>query len=159
MACGVHVSLAMQHPESIQIADMMTRDPVTVNERTSAARALALLTEVGVRHLPVVDHDRNLVGVISQRDLLAHVGAGGGRRLLASIMQPDVVAVTPDTPAHEAAYLILHHGIGCIPVIDRDGHLVGIATDADFVRVAYAALGGKVPVDERELEEKEAASV
>ena len=149
----------MQHPESIQIADMMTRDPVTVNERTSAARALALLTEVGVRHLPVVDHDRNLVGVISQRDLLAHVGAGGGRRLLAAIMQPDVVAVTPETPAHEAAYLILHHGIGCIPVVDRDGHLVGIATDADFVRVAYAALGGKVPVDERELEEKEAASV
>jgi CBS domain-containing protein len=149
----------MQHPESIQIADLMTRDPVTVNERTTAARALALLTEVGVRHLPVVDHGRNLLGVISQRDLLAHVSAGGGRRLLATIMQADVVAVTPDTPAHEAAYLILHHGIGCIPVVDRDGHLVGIATDADFVRVAYAALGGKVPVDERELEEKEAASV
>jgi CBS domain-containing protein len=149
----------MQHPESIHIADMMTRDPVTLSERTTAARALALLNEVGIRHLPVVDPQHNLVGVISQRDLLAHVRAGGGRRLLASIMQPDVVAVTPDTPAHEAAYLMLHHGIGCIPVIDRDGHLVGIATDADFVRVAYVALGGKVPVDERELEEKEAASV
>jgi CBS domain-containing membrane protein len=149
----------MQNPESICIADLMTRDPVTVSERTSAARALALLEEVGIRHLPVVDHDRNLVGVTSQRDLLATVRAGEGATLLSAIMQPDVVAVTPETLAHEVAYLMLHHGYGCIPVIDHDGHLVGIATDADFVRVAYAALGGKVPVDERESEEKEAASV
>lgn len=149
----------MQHPESIRIADMMTRDPVTLSERTSVARALALLEEVGVRHLPVVDHDRNLVGVVSQRDLVAAARAGDAKQPLSAIMQTDVVAVSPETPAHEAAYLMLHHGIGCIPVIDRDGHLVGIATDADFVRVAYVALGGKVPVDERESEEKEAAAV
>ena len=149
----------MQHPEAISIADLMTREPVTVGQRATAARALAVLDEVGIRHLPVVDHDQNLVGVISQRDLYAAVRAGDSELPVASLMQEDVVAVTPDTPAHEAAYLILHHGIGCIPVIDRDGHLVGIATDADFVRVAYAALGGKVPVDERESEEKEAASV
>lgn len=149
----------MQHPEEISIADMMTRDPETVTATTSAARALALLDEVGIRHLPVVDQERNLVGVISQRDLLACVRAGGDKRTIGEIMQEDVVAVTPETPAHEAAYLMLHHGIGCIPVVDRDGHIVGIATDADFVRVAYAALGGKVPVDERESEEKEAASV
>ncbi len=149
----------MQHPESICIADVMTRDPVTMSARTSAARALSQLEEVGVRHLPVVDHDKGLVGVISQRDLVAAVRSGEGQTPLSALMQPDVIAVTPDTPAHEAAYLMLHHGYGCIPVIDRDGHLVGIATDADFVRVAYAALGGKVPVDERESEEKEAASV
>lgn len=149
----------MRHPESICIADLMTRDPVTLSERTTAARALALLDEVGIRHLPVVDHDQNLVGVISQRDLYAAVRAGDTRRPLAALMQAEVVAVTPDTPAHEAAYLMLHHGIGCLPVIDRDDHLVGIATDADFVRVAYIALGGKVPVDERESEEREAAAV
>jgi len=149
----------MQHPESICIADLMTREPVTMSERTSAARALAQLEEVGVRHLPVVDHAQGLVGVISQRDLMAAVRAGDGQTALSALMQPDVVAVSPDTPAHEVAYLMLHHGYGCIPVIDREGHLVGIATDHDFVRVAYAALGGKVPVDERESEEKEAAAV
>ena len=149
----------MQHPESICIADVMTRDPVTMSERTSAARALSMLDEVGVRHLPVVDHHQGLVGVISKRDLMAAARAGDGQTPLSVLMQPDVVAVSPDTPAHEAAYLMLHHGYGCIPVIDRDGHLVGIATDHDFVRVAYAALGGKVPVDERESEEKEAAAV
>ena len=149
----------MQHPESISIADLMTRDPVTLGERTTAARALAVLEDVGVRHLPVVDHDRNLVGVLSQRDLIGAVRAGEGRTPLSDLMQPDVLAVTPETPAHEVAYLMLHHGYGCIPVIDRDGHLVGIATDTDFVRVAYVSLGGKVPVDERESEEKEAASV
>ena len=149
----------MQHPESICIADLMTRDPVTMSGKTSAARALATLDEVGVRHLPFIDGDHNLIGVISKRDLVAAARAGNGSAHLADLMQEDVVAVTPDTPAHEAAYLMLHHGFGSIPVIDRDGHLVGIATDSDFLRVAYAALGGKVPVDERELEEKEAASV
>ena len=149
----------MQHPESICIADLMTRDPVTMSGRTTAARALALLEEVGVRHLPVIDHDHNLIGVISKRDLIAAARAGDGATPLSDLMQEDVVAVTPDTPAHEAVYLMLHHGFGSIPVIDRDGHLVGIATDSDFLQVAYAALGGKVPVDEREIEEKEAASV
>jgi CBS domain-containing membrane protein len=132
---------------------------VTLNERTSAARALAELDERGIRHLPVVDREGNLVGVISRRDLQASIRSGGGQQALAEIMQQDVVAVTPETPAHEAAYLMLHHGFGCIPVIDREGHLVGIATEFDFVRVAYVTLGGRVPVEERESEEKEAAAV
>jgi CBS domain-containing membrane protein len=143
----------------IPIADLMTREPVTLNERTSAARALAELDERGIRHLPVVDREGNLVGVISRRDLQASIRSGGGQQALAEIMQQDVVAVTPETPAHEAAYLMLHHGFGCIPVIDREGHLVGIATEFDFVRVAYVTLGGRVPVEERESEEKEAAAV
>src|SRR5262245_2390604 len=103
------------HRAETAIADLMSSDPVTLNERTSAARALALLEELSIRHLPVVDRDGELVGVLSQRDLLAAVRAGESRRPLSAIMQEDVVAVTPDTPAHEAAYLMLHHGIGCIP--------------------------------------------
>ena len=149
----------MQHAEEIRIADLMTREPLTLNERTSAARALAELDELGIRHLPVVDRQGNLVGVVSRRDLQSAVRSGGGQQPLAEIMQEDVVAVSPETPAHEAAYLILHHGFGCIPVVDRDGHLVGIATEFDFVRVAYVTLGGRVSVEERESEEKEAASV
>ena len=145
--------------EAMTIADVMTREPVALGARTTVARALRVLEESGIRHLPVVDRDRQLIGVVSQRDLLAAARAGETRRLLASLMEPDVVAVTPETTAHEAAYLMLHHRIGCIPVIDRNRRLVGIATDADFVRVAYVALGGRVPVDQIELEEKEAAAV
>jgi len=143
----------------VPIAEIMTREPVALTPRSTVARALRVLEEVEIRHLPIVDRAGVLVGIVSQRDLLAAARAGETRRLLAGLMRPDVVAVTPDAPAHEAAYLMLHHRIGCIPVVDRSGRLVGIATDADFVRVAYSALGGRVPVDQLELEEKEAASV
>ena len=145
--------------ENLPIADVMTREPVSLTERTTVSRALAVLEEIGIRHLPIVDRDGRLVGIVSQRDLLAASRGGETRRILADLMERDVKAVTPDTPAHEVAYLILHHRIGCVPVVDRDTRLVGIATDADFVRVAYGALGGKVPVDQIELEEREAASV
>jgi acetoin utilization protein AcuB len=149
---------AMRHVE-MTIAHLMTREPVSLTPRATVARALAVMAESGVRHLPLVDREGLLVGVVSQRDLLAAASAGDNGRTLGEIMKPDVVSVTPDTLAHEAAYLILHHGIGCIPVADRGGRLVGIATEADFVRVAYVALGGRVPVDQVELEEKEAAAV
>ncbi|HUS63512.1 MAG TPA: CBS domain-containing protein [Kofleriaceae bacterium] len=148
----------MRHVE-MTIAHLMTREPVSLTRRATVGRALAEMEVAGIRHLPIVDRDRRLVGVVSQRDLLAAASAGDSARPLAGVMRPDVVSVTPETSAHEAAYLILHHGIGCIPVADRSGRLVGIATDADFVRVAYVALGGRVPVEQVELEEKEAAAV
>jgi CBS domain-containing protein len=148
----------MEH-QNLPIADVMTSEPVAVSERITVARALRTLEEVEIRHLPVVDREGLLLGIVSQRDLLAAARAGETRRTLASLMKREVVAVVPETPAHEAAYLLLHHRIGCVPVVDRAGRLIGIATDADFVRVAYVALGGRVPVDQLELEEKEAASV
>ena len=148
----------MLHVE-MTIAHLMTREPVSLTPRATVGRALAEMDVAGIRHLPIVDRNHRLVGVVSQRDLLAAVSAGDSARPLAEVMRPDVVSVTPETAAHEAAYLILHHGIGCIPVVDRSGRLVGIATDADFVRVAHVALGGRVPVDQVELEEKEAAAV
>ena len=148
----------MRHVE-MTIAHLMSREPVSLTARATVGRALAVMEEAGVRHLPIVDRGGGLAGVVSQRDLLAAASAGDNARPLGEVMRADVVSVTPDTAAHEAAYLILHHGIGCIPVVDRGGRLVGIATDADFVRVAYVALGGRVPVDQVELEEKEAAAV
>lgn len=147
------------HLHSLSIGDMMTREPASLTAHASVSRGLALLDELEIRHLPVVDRQNRLVGVVSHRDLVAAVRAGEGRRPLSSIMRADVVAVGAETPAHEAAYLRLRHGIGCIPVINASGALVGIATDADFVRVAYVALGGRVPVDQLELEEREAAAV
>ena len=63
------------------------------------------------------------------------------------------------TPAHEAAYLLVRNKIGCLPVVNKDGFLVGIVTETDFVSAACILLGGRVPVDELELEEHEADRV
>ena len=91
------------------VAELMTSDPsfLTSTDRIrTAAREMELCS---IRHLPVVDDDGILIGLISQRDVLAcddpdlRVGA---------VMSKDVLTVEPETPAHEAAYLLVHQKSG-----------------------------------------------
>lgn len=135
----------------------MTIEVVTVKPRQLLKRAAEEVRLGRIRHLPVVDDSGKLVGLVTQRDLLA---AGSDLdRPIADIMRRDVKTVRPSTPACEAAYLLLRHDIGCVPVTDEDSRLLGIITDTDFVRVAYRCLGGAVPVDQLEDEEREADRV
>lgn len=139
------------------IADLMTTDVVTMKPRHLLKRAAEEVRLGRIRHFPVVDDHGVLVGLVTQRDLLA---AGSDLdRPIAEIMQRDIKTVSPTTSACETAYLLLRHDIGCVPVTDADGKLVGIVTDTDFVRVAYRCLGGVVPVDQLEAEEREADRV
>lgn len=132
----------------------MTRDVVAVKPRQALTRAMDVVTNDRIRHLPVVDEQGKLIGLITQRDLLAAGDALDGR--ICDLMKAEIKTVSPSTPAYETAYLLLRHDIGCVPVTDDQGLLLGIVTDTDFVRVAYQCLGGAVPVDELEAEEREA---
>jgi CBS domain-containing protein len=136
--------------------DLMTTELVTVRPTDGLARAAREMRLARIRHLPVVDDRGRLVGIITERDLLVARDRAG--RVL-DHMRTDIKYVHPDSPAHEAAYLLLRHRIGCVPVVDGDDHLRGLVTDTDFVRVAYTVLGGAVPVDELEAEEREAEHV
>lgn len=135
----------------------MTADPTTLRKGDRLRDVAREMRLGGIRHVPIVDAQHKLVGLISQRDLLA-AGVDPTRRV-ADAMRTDVKTVSPDTPAHEAAYLLIRYAIGCLPVTDEDDRLVGIVTETDFVRVAYSLLGGRVPIDQLELEEKEAEQV
>lgn len=138
------------------VAEIMTSEPTVVHARDRVSAAAREMEMGSFRHLPVVDDDRRVVGIVSQRDLLT---AADGSIAVADVMSDDVKTVRLHTAAHEAAYLILRHKIGCVPVLDDSGRLVGILTDSDFVRAAYSLLGGTVPVDQLELEELEAERV
>jgi CBS domain-containing protein len=122
----------------ISVADFMSRDLVTVRESDDLALAESLLRLGGIRHLPVV-RDRKLVGLVTQRDLLRSGEAGGpGARTLqvAQIMTRELTSTRPSTPLSQAARLMLERKYGCLPVCEDDGTLVGIVTEADFVRFA-----------------------
>jgi acetoin utilization protein AcuB len=151
----------MDRPDALtapRVAEIMTRAPLaTLRPDDTLERAALELMRSEVRHLPVVDRGGRLVGILSQRDLAAASPDLHGRAR--DLMSPDVISVAPETPAHEAAYLLLRHPIGCVPVSDARGRLVGMLTATDFVRVAYALLGGAVPVDQLETEEMEAERV
>jgi CBS domain-containing protein len=101
-----------------------------------------------IRHMPVLDGER-LVGVVSQRDLLAaslskaldfeprHRRTFLRSVLVDEVMTKDLVTVGPDAPLEEAALLILRRKIGCLPVVNARGVCVGLVTEADLLRAAY----------------------
>lgn len=122
----------------IAVADFMTKDLVTVRETDDLALAESLLKLGGIRHLPVV-RERRLVGLLTQRDLLrcGHAGKPLARELpISEVMTREPVSVRPDSGLAHAARLMLERKFGCLPVCDADGLLVGIVTEADFVRFA-----------------------
>ena len=105
-----------------------------------------------VRHLPVVDGGR-LVGVVSQRDLLA---AGLSQALefdraqrrsflrtvaVSEVMTGHPTSVRTGTSLEEAAALMLDQRIGCLPVVDDDLQPIGLLTETDLLRVAYSPTG------------------
>lgn len=122
----------------ISVADFMTKDLVTVREVDDLALAESLLRLGGIRHLPVV-REKKLVGILTQRDLLrsGQSGTPAARELpVSEIMTKDPTSVRPGLGLAQAARLMLERKFGCLPVCDDDGTLVGIVTEADFVRFA-----------------------
>ncbi len=121
---------------AISVGDFMTRDLVTLNESDDLALAEKMLRLGGIRHLPVV-RNHKLVGLITQRDLLRSAIDRDAKKTVASeIMVRQPVTATPATSLVAAARTMLSNKYGCLPVCDSDGTLVGIITEADFVRFA-----------------------
>ncbi len=127
-----------------RVSDFMTEDVVTLRRDDEIALADDLMNLGRVRHIPVVDDDDALVGILTQRDLfrsalIQALGASRGRdRALSGVrinmvMTTEVVTASPATSIRNAAELMHKQKIGCLPVL-LDGSLVGILTEADFVR-------------------------
>jgi CBS domain-containing protein len=121
----------------ISVAEFMTKDLVTVRESDDIALADSLLRLGGIRHLPVV-RDRKLVGILTQRDILRSGASSKPPRELfvSEVMTKEPTIVLPGVGLAHAARLMLERKFGCLPVCEDDGTLVGIVTEADFVRFA-----------------------
>jgi len=134
------------------VRDSMTREVLTVGPETTAAEALALCRENRIRHLPVLEGGR-LVGVISDRDLRAAtpvLGDPARADALQSIrvgdeMARDVATTRPDDPIEDAALAMYERKIGCLPVVDGEGLLVGIVTSSDVLRAFVRLVGADEP--------------
>ncbi|HVN89244.1 MAG TPA: CBS domain-containing protein [Candidatus Binataceae bacterium] len=131
--------------ESLRVRDLMTSDVTTLKRNDTLSLADDIMNLGRIRHLPVLDDDeRELVGLVSQRDLFRGAlakalgyGQHGQRKVLDNllvkeVMATDLVTTTPDTTLLEAAKILMTRKIGCLPVVEG-GRLVGILTEADFV--------------------------
>jgi CBS domain-containing membrane protein len=132
--------------KDLRVCDIMTQEVTTLKRNDQLSLANDIMQLGRVRHLPVLEDDGRLAGILSQRDLfrgaLAHAlgyGQHAQRKMLDSllvkeVMSSDVITTGPDTPLVEAARVLLERKIGCLPVVEG-GQLVGILTEADFVAI------------------------
>jgi CBS domain-containing protein len=132
----------------IKVEDMMTRNPHTLLQSHTLADAKHLMEALDIRHIPVIDRETQLLGVISQRDLLSaqdsslqtHVDEGYTLETTLDIaMRKNVMTVDPHAGLKESATYMRKHKVGCLPVVS-DQKLVGIITDSDFVTIAIHLL-------------------
>ncbi len=125
-----------------EVADLMTPDPVTVPPATPVAEVWKTMVERRFRHMLVSSEADGLLGLVSQRDIIAEAHSANlgvdreDERPISELMQTSVVTVRPECCAAEAARHMLKSKHSCLPVVDDAGTLVGILTEADFLRLA-----------------------
>lgn len=144
----------------MDVKDIMTRDPISIEQDTPVGTAIDVMAEKKIRHLPVVNEGGEVVGIITDRDLRSaalapaleqHLSETARRRLkgigaalenlrVKDTMTWNPVTATPGMPVTQAAAMMLERHIGSLPVVDK-GRLVGIVTDRDAVK----ALAAQVP--------------
>jgi acetoin utilization protein AcuB len=128
-----------------RVADVMTKDAMTLRPQQSFADVVGLMANQSFRHVLVVDSDERLQGVISDRDVLRALSRtpDWSKKTVSEIMTPDSITSTADSPISVAVQLMLERRINCLPVIDADGRVSGILTSTDLL-VAYGKLQQQV---------------
>jgi CBS domain-containing protein len=128
----------------------MTREPVTAAVDDNLFDAAARMADRNVRHLPVIDGDRHVVGILSDRDLRTLVGDASRplrpddakvrmRSLrVADAMTRDVFVIRQDAPFAEVARVFTDQKVGAVPVVDDGDRLVGVISYVDVFRNAGA---------------------
>jgi acetoin utilization protein AcuB len=132
------------------IEDVMSRSVVTLTTEQTLREAIDLLRSNRIRHLPVVD-DSKIVGIVTDRDVkraTPSVVSGVARdeydRVLATtkvaqFMTREPLTVTPKSGLKAAVEIFIERKVGALPVVD-DGHVVGILTEIDILRVVHDIL-------------------
>ena len=110
----------------------MIYDPVTINRSSTVADALSLMKEYHIGGIPVVDDDRRLVGIVTNRDLRFERNE---KRAIDEVMTKDgLITTTQSTDLQQATDILQQHKIEKLPVVDKDFRLVGLVTYKDITK-------------------------
>jgi CBS domain-containing protein len=123
------------------VADVMTRKTVTLSPHHGFAEAVSLMADRHFRHVVVVDTGGQILGVISDRDILRTLARTSNWQTkdVSQIMTRDPVTVKRETPLSVAVAKIVAKRINCLPVLDDEGKVCGILTSTDLLK-AYQKL-------------------
>ena len=127
------------------IKRIMTHNPITVRPETTVPEAQAVLKREKIHHLPVLDKNNRLVGIVTEKDLLYASPSPAttlnvyemsdllAKLKIEKVMSKSVLTVSEDTLMEDAAHLMADKNIGGLPVM-RGDILVGIVTESDIFR-------------------------
>ena len=129
------------------VSRSMTREVITVDKEATIFDAQELLAKNKIRHLPIIDKDRRLVGIITDRDirsalpynsLMEHSGEKENERVskfkVKDMMTKDPISISPAYTIQDALLLIQKSKVGALPVVDDDLKLTGIISVRDLLR-------------------------
>ena len=144
------------------VANRMKSAPVWIDEEESMKKAMDLLKEHEIRHLPVLKDEQKLVRILSERDIKQASPSSAtaleireifyllDKIKVRQIMTRRPYTVSSMTPIEEAALIIREKKIGCLPVVDN-GKLVGIITETDILDAFIEGMGVNGPGYRMEL--------
>jgi len=137
----------------MRVKNRMTRAPITVQPKTSYNEALRLMEQNNIHHLPVLNKKGDLVGIVTQHDMLEaepsrvstlsifEIASLLDKVTMDQIMSRPVKAIQGDCSISEAAHFMLEEDVGCLPVME-EGKMVGIITDNDIFKTFVEVTGG-----------------
>ena len=136
------------------ISRVMTKNPIFTNPDMSINEVRSMMDKEKIGHIPVLDKNNNLAGLVTREDLIK-AGPSGATSLdmyeisyllskitVKDVMEKNVVTVGENEVVEEAARIMADKGIGCLPVM-RGNLLVGIITDTDLFNVFVNAFGAR----------------
>jgi CBS domain-containing protein len=129
-----------QQPEPKRILyakDLMTSPVMTLDHKATVKEAQKIFEERRYRHLPILNAESRIIGIISDRDLLKRI-ANAGKEIekgaISLVMKTDVLTASPEADIRTIAQVMFEAHIGSLPIIDQQFSLVGIITRSDILR-------------------------
>ena len=132
----------------------MTLNPVTISPDASVVEASELMKKEKVHRLPVLDKDKKLVGVISEKDILYASPSPASslsihemayllsQLTVRKLMTKNPVTISKDVPVEEAARIMVDQDLSCLPVVEGD-RLVGIVSKSDLFKILIELFGAR----------------
>ncbi|MFD1739311.1 acetoin utilization AcuB family protein [Bacillus salitolerans] len=134
------------------IEEIMKKKVITLNQEDTVIIAKSLMFEKGIRHLPVIDDEMNVIGLVTRTDLLKHqhLIPKEMETKVSEVMNRDVITGHPLDFVEEVSAIFYEHKIGCLPIVEG-GKLIGIITETDMLHTFVQLTGAHQPGSQIEI--------
>lgn len=144
----------MRHTDKLTVAEIMLKNVVSARETYTVEQVYASMLEGRFRHMPVVNAKKQLLGIVSDRDLRnvlvfindaqgSKKAVGNQKLVISRVMTRSPLTAAPDDSVKTAVKLMVRHKVGCLPVCDESGKLLGIVTETDMLMLLESLLSLK----------------